>query len=294
VFAQFGEDGITIHLLNNVDLKPSEDGTYFSYVEFGTESGSECNTRILRESYHELKIKEWKGLLMDGRHENHQINLHQEMITPDNIVALLEKHGVHPSTSDDIAYFSEDTDMADYYIWRSIFKSGYKPRVLVSEINGNFHNTESYTTDYPGKDVPRFWTGNTYFGMSALALKYLWNRHDYIIVYCTLNQVNCFGVRKDLIKIEDQLSQNIPKEIMYRKLQQCLWDGAYNDNKALSWQEKIPRCDENNYRWVPVNKDGTAAHEKGENEYDNDLAPHNGRPQFQVECMKAAGLTPSP
>ena len=76
IFSQNGEDGITMKL---VELIYGEDSNNKYYVEFGVESGNECNTRILREKYN------WTGLLMDGSHENNTINLQKEFITKENI-----------------------------------------------------------------------------------------------------------------------------------------------------------------------------------------------------------------
>ena len=57
------------------------------YVEFGVEDGSECNTRLLRED------RGWRGLLMDGGHENSTIGLSREWITAESIADLFRKHG---------------------------------------------------------------------------------------------------------------------------------------------------------------------------------------------------------
>lgn len=59
IFSQNGEDGITIKLL---ELLYNGDNENKYYVEFGVESGRECNTRILWDRY------KWKGLQMDGGH----------------------------------------------------------------------------------------------------------------------------------------------------------------------------------------------------------------------------------
>ena len=59
------------------------------YFEFGSEGGTEVNTRILRDLYG------WKGHLLDGNNENPEISLHKEFFTPSNIVSLLEKYRVN-------------------------------------------------------------------------------------------------------------------------------------------------------------------------------------------------------
>jgi hypothetical protein len=84
IFSQYGEDGITEYILNNL---PSP-ATVKTYVEFGVETGIECNTRFLRENHN------WSGLMMDGGNERPEIGLYREMIHPDTIVFLFEKYGV--------------------------------------------------------------------------------------------------------------------------------------------------------------------------------------------------------
>lgn len=215
VFSQYGEDGILLGLIEN--LGSHMDSKY--YVEFGTESGTECNTRVLREKHG------WTGLLMDGSHENADIGLHKEIIRVDNIVELFQKHNVpkggrdSPDGKDDnFDVFSEDTDMSDYYIWREILEAGYRPKILISEINSNFQQSEAVTTHPPPEGTVRFWEGNAYFGVSALGLRHLWNKHGYTMVYCTAKTVNCFGVRNDLLGIDD-----LPRHER-RAIQVCMWE----------------------------------------------------------------------
>jgi hypothetical protein len=47
-------------------------------VQFGTQSGSERNSRALQE------LLGWRGLLMDGKYNKPAINLHKEFVTPVN------------------------------------------------------------------------------------------------------------------------------------------------------------------------------------------------------------------
>ena len=80
VYSQFGEDGVTVALFEKLGH-----GTKY-YVEFGTEDGSECCSRVL------MKEHGWTGLLMDGGHENLPINLRKEFVYAENIEALFEKY----------------------------------------------------------------------------------------------------------------------------------------------------------------------------------------------------------
>ena len=69
---------------------------------------------------------------MDGSHENFTINLHKEIILHENVVDLFEKYKV---SKNDLDIFSEDTDYADYWIVEKVLQSGYRPKIVVHEIN---------------------------------------------------------------------------------------------------------------------------------------------------------------
>ena len=85
IYSQNGEDGVTMKL---IELIYNGDHNNKVYIEFGVETGVECNTRILWEFYR------WSGLQMDGGNENDVINLRKEFITKDNIVDLFIKYNV--------------------------------------------------------------------------------------------------------------------------------------------------------------------------------------------------------
>jgi hypothetical protein len=231
IFSQYGEDGITEYILNKL---PSP-ATVKTYVEFGVETGIECNTRFLRENHN------WSGLMMDGGNERPEIRLYREMIHPDTIVFLFEKYGVQKK----FGVFSEDTDYADYYIWRSVLDAGYRPRILIGEINRNLFADESVTVHDPGRDV-RMWRFDDYFGVSALALRRLWNKYGYLMVYCTNLQINCFGVHQD-----DILPPKDRNPAGLMAAQEALWA------KPLAWPTKIHVCDPNfeTYSYVGENGD---------------------------------------
>ena len=261
VFSQYGEDGILLGLIEN--LGSHMDSKY--YVEFGTESGTECNTRVLREKHG------WTGLLMDGSHENADIGLHKEIIRVDNIVELFQKHNVpkggrdSPDGKDDnFDVFSEDTDMSDYYIWREILEAGYRPKILISEINSNFQQSEAVTTHPPPEGTVRFWEGNAYFGVSALGLRHLWNKHGYTMVYCTSLAINCFGVRNDLLGIAHSPQQ--------KTIQECVWTkqtmGAYK--RLHSCPPPLDQQSLTREKWSLIGDDG-------------DIIQHDYTPHFYRE-----------
>jgi hypothetical protein len=234
IFSQFGEDGITEYILDHLPAP----ATVKTYVEFGVETGVECNTRFLREQHN------WKGLMLDGGTDRPEIGLHKEMIHPDTIVSVFEKYGVQKN----LGIFSEDTDYADYYIWRNILEAGYRPRILIGEHNSNFFPDESVTVHDPGRDVRMWVYQSDYFGVSALALRRLWNKHGYLMIYCTQKQINCFGLHQD-----DILLPKDRNPAGLKAAQEALWA------KPLAWPTKLQGCDKTSELWRYVDENGDLA-----------------------------------
>ena len=88
------------------------------YVEVG------YNAPHLTEGSNTLHLLEqgWDGLLIDGDHENHSINLHAHFVSPDNIVDIFDQHKV-PEEPD---YVSIDIDSLDVWVARSLLNSKYR------------------------------------------------------------------------------------------------------------------------------------------------------------------------
>lgn len=145
------------------------------YVEFGgcghLYPGS--NTRKLRQPWLFTKGSRWQknqtpwdGLLMDGsplcnmsRFFDPHNFVRQEFITPQNIIALFEKHGV-PEEPD---YVSIDIDSTDLFLLKALIsrRSKYRARVFTIEYNSNFgallprmRHHSSHAADEP---LPRHW-----------------------------------------------------------------------------------------------------------------------------------------
>ena len=186
VFSQNGEDGITMRLIS---LLYNGDNSNKYYVEFGTESGVECNTRILREVYN------WDGLLMDGSHENLQINLRKEYITKDNITSLFEKYNV-PSN---INILSVDIDSNDFYILNQILKR-YTCDIIICEYNSSHSPYEDKIVIY---DENLVWDRSNYFGASLLSLTKLCNMYGYTLIYCDILGVNCFFINNTVLEAKN-------------------------------------------------------------------------------------------
>jgi len=191
VYTQHGEDGITMKL---IDLIYDNNNNKY-YVEFGVESGIECNTRILREKYN------WDGLQMDGSNENSSFNLKKEFITKENIIGLFKKYNV-PSV---INLISIDIDFNDFYCLKEILIN-YKCDIIICEYNATYLPNEDKIIIY-NKDGR--WDGSNYFGLSLLALDKLGKKHGYTLVYCDRSGTNAFLINNDILKLKKLNFKNI-------------------------------------------------------------------------------------
>lgn len=182
LYSQNDEDGALLQTLRCMGGHGQKE-----YFEFGSETGVQVNTRVLRDLYG------WHGHLLDGGNEDPSIPLHKEYFTPLNIVSLLEKYQV----SKDLDVLSVDTDYDDLYITREILSAGYKPRVLINEYNVNFGSEWAVSTIAKpvGKEMETRWRGDCYFGASAKALITLAKAFGYTPVFS--NHVNLMFVQLD-------------------------------------------------------------------------------------------------
>ncbi|KAL7477644.1 hypothetical protein ACHAW6_003443 [Cyclotella cf. meneghiniana] len=184
LYSQNDEDGALLQTLQCMGGHGTKE-----YFEFGSENGSELNTRILRDLYG------WRGHLLDGSYENPDIQLHKEFFTPTNIVSLLEKYQVNK----ELDVLSVDCDIDDFFVTREILLAGYKPRVLINEFNINFgwEWSVSVLPKPVGKEQdPKYsWSGNCYYGASANAFIALAQAFGYTPVFA--NTVNLIFVRID-------------------------------------------------------------------------------------------------
>lgn len=177
VFSQNGEDGITLEIINRLNIKNG------FYVEFGTQDASECNTRILRETLG------WNGLLMDGFYENTNINLRKEFITRENIINLFIKYKV-PQKFD---LLSIDLDLNDFYVLYEILQK-YEMDIIILEYNSYFRPHEDAIVKYDPKST---WDYTNYFGASLLSYTKLLNKFGYTLVYTETKGVNAFFVKNE-------------------------------------------------------------------------------------------------
>jgi hypothetical protein len=190
VYSQNDEDGIIQEIFRRIGT------TDRRFVEFGVQTGVECNTvKLLIEGWHGLWIEADPGMVGTMRRnfapflDRSQLTLLENLVTAENINALLTRAGV----DGEIDLLSIDIDYNDYWVWKAI--EVVRPRVVVIEYNAAFRPPLSITVPY---DPHGRWDGSNYYGASLEALVRLGAAKGYAIVGCSIAGVNAFFVRADL------------------------------------------------------------------------------------------------
>jgi hypothetical protein len=178
IHSQNGEDGILLELIRLLDPPRF-------FVEFGVESGAECNTRA-------LKHIGWVGVCWDGANANHDWNVYNERITVASINHLFAQYRV----PNDFGILSIDIDGNDYHVWNAL-SAHYRPAIVVIEYNATFSPDRACTIAY---DAGFNWDCTDYHGASFLAMSKLGAKRGYRLVCADNRGVNLFFVRNDLVE----------------------------------------------------------------------------------------------
>ena len=190
VYSQSDEDGIIQEIFARVGVGNR------TFVEFGVESGVECNSV-------KLLVEGWRGLWLEGsaQHvarirtdfraflDDRRLTVIEAFVTAENINLILEQGGV----TGEIDFLSIDIDNNDYWVWKAI--TAIKPRVITIEYNATLRPPLSLVVPY---DPTRMWDGTSYFGASLEALVRLGRDKGYRIVGCNFSGANAFFVRDDI------------------------------------------------------------------------------------------------
>ncbi|MFC1961066.1 hypothetical protein ACFLYO_10190 [Chloroflexota bacterium] len=209
IYSQNGEDGILLYIFSKIGVKNHQ------FVEFGIESGRECNTANLSLNFG------WHGLLIEASAEDakkaknyydsllkdkkNQVKIVRAMVTPENINQLFAKHNIDPN----LDLLSIDIDSNDYWVWDAL--TIIKPRLVVIEYNASLGPTKSISVKYqPNFDRYRFHKSGYYHGASLSALTHLAKSKGYALVGCDLHGINAFFVQQDLIS--NDLPELTPEE----------------------------------------------------------------------------------
>jgi len=190
VYSQSDEDGIIQEIFRRIGV------TNRTFVEFGVENGTECNSvKLLLEGWNGFWIEASKQHVLDI--QNHfgpflahgKLKLSENLITADNINSIFKNAG----TTGEIDLLSIDIDYNDYWVWKAITE--INPRVVVIEYNATLRPPMSLVVPY---DPSRMWDGTNYFGASLEAMVRLGREKNYRVVGCNYSGANAFFVRHDV------------------------------------------------------------------------------------------------
>lgn len=190
VYSQHDEDGIIQEIFRRIGTSAR------TFVEFGVESGVECNTV-------KLLVEGWRGLWIEADAQacngikanfeaflkEKRLTLTQSLVTAENINGLIEKAGF----KGEIDILSIDIDFNDYWVWKAI--ETVSPRVVAIEYNAGLRPPMSLTVPYQPN---RAGDGTNFFGASLEALVRLGRQKNYRVVGCNISGSNAFFVREDL------------------------------------------------------------------------------------------------
>jgi hypothetical protein len=190
VYSQNDEDGIIAEIFRRIGT------TNRTFVEFGVETGVECNTaKLLVEGWHGLWIEanpasaatirdNFAAFIADGR-----LRFSEGRVTAENINGLIAQSRL----AGEIDILSIDIDYNDYWVWKAI--DVINPRLVVIEYNATLRPPMSLVVPYrPDAE----WDGSNFQGASLEALVKLGSEKNYRIVGCSIAGTNAFFVRADL------------------------------------------------------------------------------------------------
>jgi hypothetical protein len=190
VYSQHDEDGIIQEIFRRIGA------TKHTFVEFGVETGIECNSV-------KLLIEGWRGLWIESNAQacknisstfdtflkDRRLTLKQSLVTAENINTLIKSADL----DGEIDLLSIDIDFNDYWVWKAI--QIVKPRVVVIEYNAGLRPPLSLTVPYQPNHAGG---GTNFFGASLEALVRLGRTKGYRVVGCNISGSNAFFVREDL------------------------------------------------------------------------------------------------
>lgn len=223
IYSQWGDDGIINFLINYLDIENE------TFVEFGVENYTECNTRFL------LVNNNWKGLIMDGSMDNmnsvkrdqiywqYDLAALAKFITAENINNILSENGF----IDNIGLLHIDIDGNDYWVWKAI--NVVEPTIVIVEYNSLFGYDKPWTIPYNSsfyRNDAHY--SNLYYGTSLLSLCDLAEEKGYGFIGCNTNGNNAYFVKKDYIK---ELKVLTPKQGYY----ESKFSESRNENGELTF-----------------------------------------------------------
>ncbi|MEJ8572832.1 hypothetical protein [Microbaculum marinum] len=187
VYSEGYEDGMIAEVFRRIGT------TSRRFIEFGVQSGLECNTTF-------LLVQGWSGAWIEGSAASAReartafasfpVEIHNDFVTAENADELISR--LADEAEPDL--LSIDIDSNDYWVWKAI--TSVRPRLVVIEYNATLPPHVRKTMAYDPRNT---WDGGNYFGASLGALAALAETKGYALVGCSPAGVNAFFVRDDLL-----------------------------------------------------------------------------------------------
>jgi len=191
-YSQNGEDGIINFLINKLNIS----NKYF--IEIGSGFGIENNTTFL------AMYRRFSGLMIEGDKYSSKYCryfLKSFCLGVDCINFFVDDQSIE-KLKQEILYndpdvFSLDIDGNDYFLVKTIFNAGIRPKIFVVEYNSCYGPTEKLTIVYDKYfNFNNADESNLYYGASISAWISLFEQNDYSFVTVDSNGVNAFFIDK--------------------------------------------------------------------------------------------------
>jgi hypothetical protein len=224
-FSQNDEDGIIAEIFKRIGT----DTKFF--IEIGTESGMECNTRFLlhqgwRGAWVEaspMYVEQMRRTFADEIKTN-QIEVVPQFVTPEFSKNVLMSKWPYLEGVD---LFSIDIDGIDYHIVEAMGE--LRARLVIVEYNAKYSPPIDWVMPLNTKHA---WDGSDYFGASLNAWHRLLSNRGYVLVGCGLVGNNAFFVRSDLVG--SNFCEPFTPDNHYEPAR--YWTGAYRSGHPVRYR----------------------------------------------------------
>ena len=142
-------------------------------------------TRQLREAG-------WTGALLGSGEPDSSINLISAAPTCDDVLPLLEQANA-PATPDVLAV---SCGLHTFWVLQAALQHGYRPRVLVAQVNRNFHPTDTFVAPHSPEAE---WDDSTVLSAAAGAFDALFEAFGYATVAINQEQEHIFAIIKEAV-----------------------------------------------------------------------------------------------
>jgi hypothetical protein len=188
-------------------------------------------------------------------------NLQREFMLPDNIVSLFEKYDVPK----EFGLWSLDLDSFDVFVFDRILGAGYRPDILVVEVNTMYGPTACMTVGPPTEVGATMIAPDrtVAYGGSTSIFAALGKKHGYTMVHCEDGGINCFLVRSALLTPAEARCARPAEELHHPRTSQwtCMRSSAapiweYDCEALAASAQQLPQHQQDS----PLEKSGRPAH----------------------------------